>query len=170
MCDAMLWARSNSSTGDAAPSFCVINAGGIRATIAAGNITRGDVLTAFPFGNTITDLTYTGAELIDVFEGVASGVSQFNGEEVTSFVQVSKGVRISYNENNEAGSRLINLEVQSEGGEWASIEADKEYTIVTLDFLAGGGDNIFPAESEIISLQTQDEGKTAPHSARRPMN
>lgn len=34
---------------------------------------------------------------------------------------------------------------------------DQEYRIVTLDFLAGGGDNIFETTTDFISLDTQDE-------------
>ncbi|KAG5638236.1 hypothetical protein H0H81_001110 [Sphagnurus paluster] len=153
MCDAMLAARASN------PSIagCVINAGGIRATIDAGNITRGQVLTAFPFGSALTELTISGADLWKVWEGVVSGVSQFNGRPVTSFAQVSRSVRVSYNPANPIGRRLINLELMVGDGKLETVEMGKEYTLVTVDFIAGGGDNIFPAAKEIISLDTQEE-------------
>lgn len=116
----------------------IINAGGVRATIDEGPITRGEVLTAFPFGNSIVEIKFTGKELWDVFEGIVSGVSLFNKEEVTSFVQVSKGIKFTYNPKNSAGTRLISLNI---GG--APVDLTKTYTIVTLDFLAGGGDNFW---------------------------
>ncbi|KAF5385041.1 hypothetical protein D9615_000875 [Tricholomella constricta] len=156
MCDAMLDARANQSHVDG----CIINAGGIRATIDAGNITRGEVLTAFPFGNSLTELKFTGEELWKVWEGLVAGVSQFNGQKTTSFAQVSKGIRVTYNPENEAGKRLINLEI-GQGAELKTVDLKKEYTIVTLDFLAGGGDNIFPAVKEIVALDTQAEILTA---------
>lgn len=36
---------------DSSNIFAIMNAGGIRATIDDGEITRGEVLTSFPFGN-----------------------------------------------------------------------------------------------------------------------
>jgi 2',3'-cyclic-nucleotide 2'-phosphodiesterase (5'-nucleotidase family) len=52
MADAMLEYRLNqSSTAD----FALVNAGGIRATIDEGPITRGEVLTSFPFGNAVVE-------------------------------------------------------------------------------------------------------------------
>ncbi|KAG5642779.1 hypothetical protein DXG03_002124 [Asterophora parasitica] len=157
MCDAMLDARVSAGANVDA---CIINAGGIRATIAAGNITRGDVLTAFPFGNTITEVKFTGEQLWKVWEGVVSGVSQFNNQKITSFAQVSKGIRVTFNPAKDAGKRLVNLEI-AQGGELKPVDLNKQYTIVTLDFLAGGGDNIFPAVKEIVGLDTQDDVLTA---------
>ncbi|KAG5635560.1 hypothetical protein H0H81_010861 [Sphagnurus paluster] len=165
MCDAMLDARASNPS----VSGCMINAGGIRATIDAGNITRGEVLTAFPFGNTLTELTLSGADLWRVWEGVVSGVSQFDGKKVTSFAQVSRGVRVTYNPKNEVGKRLIDLEIAVGGGEMKTVEVAKQYTLVTLDFLAGGGDNIFPAVKEIVTLDTQDEVLTAYVKANSPI-
>ncbi|KAG5651016.1 hypothetical protein H0H81_010222 [Sphagnurus paluster] len=166
MCDAMLAARSSNPN----IAGCVINSGGIRSTIEAGDITRGQVLNAFPFGNLITELTVTGAELWAVWEGVVSGVSQINGRKVTSFAQVSKGVRVTYNPNNPIGKRLINLELAVGGGELKTVQRETQYTIVTLDFLAGGGDNIFPAVTEIVGLDTQDEVLTNYIKANSPIN
>ena len=60
MADAMLAYRLN-STDDA--DFALINAGGIRATIDQGPITRGEVLTSFPFGNSLVEITISGDDL-----------------------------------------------------------------------------------------------------------
>lgn len=51
MCDAFIWYREQ--TG-AQVDGALQNGGGVRANISAGEITRGDVLTAFPFGNVST--------------------------------------------------------------------------------------------------------------------
>jgi 5'-nucleotidase len=60
MTDAMIAYRLNiSSTAD----FALINSGGIRATIDEGPITRGEVLTSFPFGNANVELPISGNEL-----------------------------------------------------------------------------------------------------------
>ncbi|KAF8473383.1 5'-nucleotidase protein-like protein [Kalaharituber pfeilii] len=149
MADAMLdYRKALSSSVDAA----IINAGGIRAEIDAGPITRGEVLTAFPFGNSVVELKFTGEELWKTFEGIFSGVSQFNNRRITSFVQVSTGLKVEYNPENANGTKLISLEI---GG--SPVDFGKKYNIVTLDFLAGGGDNFWPVQKDFVTLDTQDE-------------
>ena len=82
----------------------LINAGGIRASIASGDVTQGDVLTSFPFLNAVTDLKFTGAELWDVFEGIVSDYSNATKHEVTSLVQVSRTMKFSWNPANPVGT------------------------------------------------------------------
>ncbi|KAI0403361.1 Metallo-dependent phosphatase-like protein [Xylaria palmicola] len=147
--DAILDYRVSSGS-DA--SFAIVNAGGIRATIDEGAITRGEVLTSFPFSNAVVEVSFTGAELRAILEGIVSGVNQANGEAVTSFLQVSKGVEIGYNPANDVGARLVRLEI---GGEAA--DDAKSYTVVTIDFLAGGGDNFFGPVDDVVILDTLDE-------------
>ena len=48
--------------------IALINAGGIRDNIAAGDITYNDLLRVFPFNNTVCIATLTGCQLIDVLE------------------------------------------------------------------------------------------------------
>ena len=63
--DALVWgAKKNGETVDAA----VTNGGGIRAPIAAGGITKKDVNTVLPFGNTLSIVKVTGAELLEALE------------------------------------------------------------------------------------------------------
>ncbi|KAL4907786.1 hypothetical protein BDW74DRAFT_112647 [Aspergillus multicolor] len=166
MSDAMLEYRLNQTEGmDERPDLALINAGGVRATIDAGEITRGEVLTAFPFGNAIVELEYSGSDLRKILEGAVSYVNQFNEAEISSWFQVSRGVRIEFNPDNDAGSRLVNVTINDE-----EIEDERDYRVVTLDFLAGGGDNIFVATDDFISLDTQDEVLTQYIEARTPLS
>lgn len=130
MADAMLTYRLNQTdTAD----FALINAGGIRATIDVGPITRGEVLTAFPFGNSIVEVVLSGDDLWNVLEGIVTGISQFNDEEVTSFFQISRGIQVEYNPENNNGSKLVSVTIGNN-----SLDREADYNIVTLDFLAGG--------------------------------
>lgn len=52
--------------------FAVMNSGGVRASIEAGEITYKDVLTVQPFGNSITKSTLTGAEITEYLNVVAT--------------------------------------------------------------------------------------------------
>ncbi|CAM1502710.1 Fc.00g074860.m01.CDS01 [Cosmosporella sp. VM-42] len=153
MADAMYEYRLNQTKDDdKKPDFALINSGGVRATIDEGDITRGEVLTSFPFGNAVVELVFSGSELRTILEGCVSRFNQNNKKAITSWFQVSTGIKIEYNANNNNGSKLVNVKVAGE-----DLDNDQEYRIVTLDFLAGGGDNIFETTTDFISLDTQDE-------------
>ncbi|KAL4979892.1 Metallo-dependent phosphatase-like protein [Aspergillus desertorum] len=166
MADAMYEYRYNQTQGtDDEPALALINSGGVRAEIDKGEITRGEVLTAFPFGNAIVELEFSGADLRKVLEGAVSYVNQFTGQEITSWFQVSRGVRIEFNPDNEAGSRLVSVTIHGE-----AINDGRDYRVVTLDFLAGGGDSIFVATDDFVTLDTQDEVLTQYIVARTPLS
>ncbi|KAI8656928.1 hypothetical protein NCS56_01298400 [Fusarium sp. Ph1] len=154
MADAMLEYRLNQSrTEDDKPALAFVNAGGVRATIDKGDITRGEVLTSFPFGNAIVELTFTGAELEELFEGAVSRFNQNNKKPITSWFQVSKGLKIEYNPENNNGSKLISLTLDGK-----PFESKTNYRVVTLDFLAGGGDNFIATPNKnLATLDSQDE-------------
>lgn len=152
MADAMVEFRAANAPEDEQPDFALINAGGIRASIDEGEITRGEILTAFPFGNAVVELTFSGEDLWKVLEGCVSKENQFNGEPVTTGFQVSKGIAIEYNPDNEAGSQLVKVTIADE-----PLDKEGEYRLITLDFLAGGGDNIFETVDDAVALDTQDE-------------
>ncbi|KAI1396447.1 Metallo-dependent phosphatase [Hypoxylon fuscum] len=147
--DALLQYRID---GGSDASFALVNAGGIRATIDAGPITRGQVLTSFPFGNAVVEVTYSGADLWKIFEGAVSGINQFNQQEVTSFFQVSRGIKVEYNPNNAVGSQLVRLTIGD-----AAVDQTAEYKIVTVDFITGGGDNILEPVTDVVVLDTMEE-------------
>ncbi|KAH7099026.1 Metallo-dependent phosphatase-like protein [Auriculariales sp. MPI-PUGE-AT-0066] len=138
MCDAIKDYRK-------AADFAVINGGGVRATIDQGTVTRGEVMTAFPFGNVVVEVPLSG---------IFSQHSLFNDRAVISGVQVSKELKIVWNPNNANGSRLISIDVNG-----AAIDKNKTYTVATIDFVAKGGDNQFPAQDmgKLATLDAMDE-------------
>ena len=48
--------------------IAIMNGGGIRATVKAGDITKKDINTVLPFGNTLAVVYVTGAELLEALE------------------------------------------------------------------------------------------------------
>ncbi|OTA52445.1 Metallo-dependent phosphatase [Hypoxylon sp. EC38] len=147
--DAILQYRLDAGSN---ASFALVNGGGIRATIDIGDITRGQVITAFPFGNAVVEVTYSGEDLWKIFEGLVSGINQYNQEEVESFCQVSRGIKVEYSPNNAVGQRLVRLTV---GGK--PLDTGAKYTIVTSDFITGGGDNMVPPVEGAEVLDTLEE-------------
>lgn len=162
MADAMLsYQKNNTQNVD----FALINAGGIRATIDEGDITRGEVLTSFPFGNAIVQISLTGKQLWEALEGIVSKVNLANGRPVTSFFQVSKGIKVDYNPKANNGTKLVDVRI---GGK--PLNNGTTYQIVTLDFIAGGGDNFFAPIKEFTTLDTQDEVLTRYIKSQSPVN
>jgi 5'-nucleotidase len=95
-----------------------------------------------------------------------TGVSEFNGEEITSFFQVSRGIKVEYNPENNNGSRLVSVTI---GGE--PLDRATDYNVVTLDFIAGGGDNFFANPFDnVITLDTQDEILTQYIQSKSPVD
>ncbi|CZT50612.1 related to 5`-nucleotidase precursor [Rhynchosporium secalis] len=162
MADAMLAYRLNQSdTAD----FALINSGGVRATIDEGPITRGEVLTSFPFGNAIVEIEVDGDELWKTLEGVYTGVNQYNQKAITSIIQVSKGIEITWDSTESNGTRLVRVNIGDE-----PLDSEAIYNVVTLDFLAGGGDNIFQKRTTFDILDTQDEVLTGYIESQSPVN
>ncbi|KAK4448825.1 Metallo-dependent phosphatase-like protein [Podospora aff. communis PSN243] len=147
--DAMVASRPKSNT----PTFALMNAGGVRATIDAGEITLGEVLTAFPFGNSIVEIMISGEQLWTTLEGIVSKVSQVNGKPITSFVQVSREMIIEYDPTADVGKRLLSVTIED-----APLDRSIQYRMITIDFIAKGGDNFFsPAFPTPTTLKLLDE-------------
>ncbi len=109
----------------------ITNGGGIRASIEAGDITKGDVVTVLPFGNFLVTETVTGQDIKDALElGYSSA-----GEAAGFFAQVG-GINVVVDTTAEVGSRVA-LAYFDNGD---ALELDKEYTLATNDFLVAGGD------------------------------
>ncbi len=120
------------------------NGGGIRADIAQGSVSLGDVLNVLPFGNLISTLELTGA---DVLAALENGVSQVtvddNGNPLVDgaagrFPQVA-GMRYTFDATQEAGSRIVSAEVMSEE-EFSALDPEAVYRVATNDYMRSGGD------------------------------
>jgi 2',3'-cyclic-nucleotide 2'-phosphodiesterase (5'-nucleotidase family) len=109
----------------------VMNGGGIRAGIAAGPITVGNVYDVLPFDTWAVALRVTGAELAQALEVGLSRVEAGDG----GFPQVS-GISFTWNPAAPALARLREVRV---GGE--VLIPDRRYLVATNDFLAAGGNN-----------------------------
>ncbi|MHC1791320.1 bifunctional metallophosphatase/5'-nucleotidase [Solidesulfovibrio sp.] len=118
-------------------TMALANGGSIRAGIAPGKITLGDVLTAYPFPNTLIVLTLTGAGLKAALEhGVASvGLTDGTGR----FPQVA-GLRYAYNPAAPAGKRIVSIDAADAAGRYTPLDPAADYRLAVSDFLFRGGD------------------------------
>jgi len=112
--------------------FAVMNPGGIRADIAAGNVTWGALFTVQPFGNTVVKLTMTGQQIYDLLNQ-QWGAPQPSGGRM---LQIS-GFGYTWNSAvPEGGQRVVEVHNQS-----GPISLAATYTVAANNFIAGGGDN-----------------------------
>eukprot|EP00873_Tetraselmis_striata_P031149 jgi/Tetstr1/451413/TSEL_038449.t1 len=115
-------------------TIAIQNGGGLRSSIDEGEITMGEVLTVLPFSNTMATVEISGADVIDALENGVSDIENGAGR----FPQVA-GLQYAYTLANPVGERISDVLV-NEGGEWVPIDEEATYTIVTNNYMRGGGD------------------------------
>ncbi len=123
-------------------SIAIQNGGGLRASIAAGQVTMGDVLGVLPFQNTLSTFQATGATVLAALE---NGLSQID-EGAGRFPQVA-GMRYVFDAAADAGARVVGAEVM-EGGAWVPLDPARTYGVVTNNYMRGGGDGYAMFETE----------------------
>ena len=135
--------------------IAVTNGGGLRETIAKDKpITRGSVIAVLPFGNTISQISVTGKDVLAMFEKSLGSILQVdkagktvldeNGQPLLEpsggFLHVS-GAKVYYDTNLPSGKRVLRVEVKNhDTGAYDELDLNKTYYLTTNDFLAAGGD------------------------------
>uniref|UniRef100_A0A0K8RI82 5'-nucleotidase n=1 Tax=Ixodes ricinus TaxID=34613 RepID=A0A0K8RI82_IXORI len=124
----------------------LVNGGSIRAPLPQGDITMGDILSSAPFGQAVVTVTLTGFALRRMFEHSVANFSYENKK--GEFLQIS-GARVKYNLSLSPCNRVTSLKVlciKCRVPVYEDVENKKNYTIVTNDFVAKGGDGFAKAE------------------------
>ena len=143
-----------------------VNGGGIRADLAAGDITYGDIIAVHPYGNTLCVVEATGQEILDALEMASRSVMAevSDGENAVgengAFLQVSglrytidtavastvavdeTGMFVSCGKNR----RVKDVQVLQSDGSYAPLEPAKTYTLASHNYLlkqGGDGLNMF---------------------------
>ena len=149
--DAMMWAIKTKAPGvDMNNAVAITNGGGIRAAIAKGDITKKDVNTVLPFGNTLAVVYVKGSELLEALEVSTyctpkslGGFPQFAGMEV----ELNTACEYDANDTTYPGStyfgpKSINrVTIKTVNGK--AFDKDATYAVITNNFLAAGGDTYY---------------------------
>ena len=149
--DAMMWAIKTKAPGvDMNNAVAITNGGGIRAAIAKGDITKKDVNTVLPFGNTLAVVYVKGSELLEALEVSTyctpkslGGFPQFAGMEV----ELNTACEYDANDTTYPGStyfgpKSINrITIKTVNGK--AFDKDATYAVITNNFLAAGGDTYY---------------------------
>jgi 2',3'-cyclic-nucleotide 2'-phosphodiesterase (5'-nucleotidase family) len=117
--DAQRWAGK----GDIA----IMNNGGIRTELRAGNATYGSLFEIQPFGNTLYSLTMTGVQLRGLIEAM------LGKQPVNDHVS---GLTIRYDPSKPRGSRIVSVTT----ADGAPLSDSRSYNVILNDFLATGGE------------------------------
>ena len=117
--DAQRWAAK----GDVA----IMNNGGIRTELRAGDATYGSLFEVQPFGNTLYSLTMTGAQLRGLIEAML---------EKSSVNDHVSGLTIKFDRSKPKGSRIVSVTM----ADGTPLSGAKTYNVIMNDFLATGGE------------------------------
>jgi 5'-nucleotidase len=120
---------ADSQRWSAKSDVAVMNNGGIRADLRAGDANFGALFEVEPFGNTLFRYTVTGAALRNYAEALVGK------DKVNSHVS---GIIIRFDHTKPAGQRIVSL-MRADG---SPVRDDERYTIAMNDFLVTGGDGL----------------------------
>ncbi|WP_040975579.1 bifunctional UDP-sugar hydrolase/5'-nucleotidase UshA [Necropsobacter massiliensis] len=111
----------------------IMNSGGIRDSIQAGDVTYKDILKVQPFGNIISYVELSGAELLDYLNVVA--LKEVDSGAYAQFAGISMRV-------NRAAQKVEQVKIQGQ-----PIDMNKIYRISLPSYCAAGGDG-YPVVSD----------------------
>lgn len=154
--------------------IAVVNGGGIRADLTEGEITYADLIAVHPFGNTLCKVTATGQEILDALEmasqltenertdgrnalGEDGSFLHVSGMRYTIDTSIETSVELDENGNFVAvtGERRVkDVYVENEDGTFEPLDANKEYTFASHNYLiknGGGGSNMFMDNELLIN-------------------
>lgn len=151
--DAMLWSIQKNPDSVTVPMenvLAITNGGGIRAPIHKGDVTKKDVNTVLPFGNTVAVVYITGAELLEALEAstyctpkAVGGFPQVSGIEFIVDTSAAYDANdTTYPGSTYYGPKSINrVTIVSINGE--EFDPEATYAVITNNFLAAGGDTYY---------------------------
>lgn len=114
----LVWGRK---TLDEKIDFAIVNNGGLRIPLPAGEITLGHIYELMPFDNTVVVLTLAPEQMQEFLEHIGKGSEASVG-----------GMTMEI--SNEKASRVMI------GGK--PLDPTRSYRLITIDYLAGGGSNM----------------------------
>ena len=141
------------------------NGGGIRATIEAGDISMDTLYKVFPYGNTISIATVSGAELLEALEASCAACPEaLGGFPQVSGIKFTLDTSVPYEQGEQypnstyyapanPGSRVT---IETVGGK--KFDMNATYNIAVNNFMADGGDTyyVFTKASKVIDTGVVD--------------
>ena len=150
--DAMLWKvlADAEITVPEENVVAITNGGGIRASIGVGDVTKKDINTVLPFGNTLAVVYVTGAELLEALEASTFCTPEsLGGFPQAAGLQFALKTYEKYDANPDPypkstyyGPKSIQrVTIDNVNGK--AFDPTATYAVVTNNFVAGGGDTYY---------------------------
>ena len=150
--DAMLWKvlADAEITVPEENVVAITNGGGIRASIGVGDVTKKDINTVLPFGNTLAVVYVKGSELLEALEASTYCTPEsIGGFPQVAGMQFTVATYETYDKNDESypnstyyGPKTINrVTIGSINGK--DFDPEATYAVITNNFVAGGGDTYY---------------------------
>lgn len=118
--------------------LCIQNGGGVRVSIAAGDLTLKRCYELLPFSNTMYEIKMTGSEIQQVLEDALHNA--LDNDSTGSF-PYAYGIRYDVDASQSAYGRVSNLEIMDrDSGTWGPISMGTTYVVITNNYIAGGKD------------------------------
>ena len=162
--DSMMWQILKDADSLAVPAeniVAVTNGGGIRAWIHKGEITKNDVFTVLPFGNTLTVVYVKGADLLEALEAstyctpaAVGGFPQIAGMKITVVTKAQYDANEeTYPDSTYHGPKSINrVTIDEVNGK--PFDPNATYAVATNNFIAAGGDTYYAFARSEGSIDT----------------
>jgi len=146
-------------------SIALANSGGLRASIDAGDVTMGEVLTVLPFQNTLSTFRVSGQTVIDALENGVSQIEEVKGR----FPQVA-GLTFTFDASVAPNEGRIRSVMVKKEGSWQAIDPAASYYLVSNNYVRGGGDGyrMFGSASDIYDFGPDLADVVAAYLAARP--
>ena len=153
--------------------IAIINGGGIRKTVEAGDVTYGDLLDVMPFGNAVASCYATGQQILDCLEfcsrstdtlyvlednavGENGAFLQVSGLKYRIDTSIPSGVLV--NEDGMfigvEGERRVKDVTVLQDGEYLPIDPEKTYSVSSINYILfqnGDGNTVFHDCEQIIA-------------------
>ncbi len=189
--DAMMWqALKDKGSLKVAPEnvIAIINGGTLRAGLNKGDVTKKDIQTILPFGNTMYVVYVKGSSLLEVLEASTFMISDSMG----GYPQ-TKGIKFTIDQTKEYDqgepypdstyykpASIQRIKIKSVNGK--KFKKNNTYAILTTDFNAAGGDTYYVLKKsknkfdtgllidEIVSdyIETELKGKLTAKKYKNP--
>ena len=127
---SILYIRKKFPKNEFNPDFCILNNGGFRSTLNKGEITIGDIFQIMPFDNHLLILEIKGTEMNDLIKYIKdksiSNISRKSGVPLS-------GIRLKIIKD-KVNRCMISNKIY---------DPLKTYKVLTTNYLASGGDDMF---------------------------
>ena len=161
--------------------IALVNGGGVRGDLPAGDVTYQDIFAIHPYGNSICMVEATGQEILDCLEmcyrmtlpvisengnavGEEGGFQQISGLKLKVDTSIPSSVKVDENAmfvSVEGERRVKDVMVLNKEGEYKAVDRDTIYTLASHNYLlkeGGSGcgmfaDNVFLMDESILDYQ-----------------